>query len=106
MWHHNEHGAYGFEVLRPDEDGEMEIVQVSLTFQEDGVVIQGPENTFTVFEGMGHPYRVAFQDEYLIGYFDGHFMEFKIEAPEGLVCDHYDEEDGPIDTTAIWWEDL
>lgn len=112
MWHPDENGAYGFEVLRPDGNGDSEILKVSLSIHPDKVVIQGAENTFTIFEeDLGDVLMADFQSEYLIINLEGlRSMEFKIES-EGLVCDYYQifEPNGDsehIDTAAIWWEDL
>lgn len=107
MWHPVDGGAYGFEALRPNEDGELEVLKVTLTFEPNKAVISGPDKTYSIFEHIDHEMpRVEFSDQYLLAYFDGHWMEFKIEPSEGLVCDQYEDEYGPVGTLAIWWEDL
>lgn len=117
MWHSGGRiNEYGFEVQRPGVYGELEVIKVVVTFDEDKVVVYGPEETFTLFqgEGLSLPSRVDFKDQYLVAYFDMHtyndsFVQLKVES-EGLVIDYFsvdDEgEDNLIQTAAIWWEDL
>jgi len=115
MWHPERseylYGAYGFEVLRPDEDGESEILKVTIEFDKGAVRIEGADNgfVFPTFDER-YPTSVTIQDAYLIAYYgDTHFLQLKIEPAEGLVCDWYEyieEGEELIDTVAIWWEDL
>lgn len=111
MWHPDENGAYGFEVLRPDEDGESEILKVTVEFEIGYVHILGADSgfVFPTFEDF-LPTSVTIQDAYLIAYYgDTHFVQLKIQPSEGLVCDWYEyieEGEELLNTTAIWWEDL
>ena len=115
MWHPDpsgyKYGAYGFEALRPDEEGESEILKVSVAFESGRLRVEGPDNQFRLPTGAnGYPTSVTIQDYYLIAYYgDTHFVQLKIEPAEGLVVDVYqyhEEGEDLIDTAAIWWDDL
>lgn len=111
MWREsNEPNTFDFEILRPDYNGDLEVLQCSLSFSEEGVSITSPDKTIVLFENEDRvlPNRFEAEDQYLFAHYDEFFLQFKIEPHEGLIADVYNEEfDTEImDTVAVWWEDF
>ena len=111
MWHQLDYLKYGFEMLRPDEEGDLEIVQCSLQIEPYQIVIEGPDNTIHTFDDIlqVEPNRVDIGNEYLVAYYDGFYIQIKIEPGDGLVLDMWannDDVSSPISEEAIWWDEL
>jgi hypothetical protein len=112
MWHStSEHDEFGFEVLRPDENGDSQIIQCTVVFDQDKIFVEGPTYFHYLFTDSikGAPNSYDFKDEYLIARYDDFYVQLKIEPGEGLVADMWDNDDdtsSPIEEAPIWWEDL
>jgi len=110
MWHYKQLGNFGFEVLRPNEDGDLEVLQCVFIVRPDEVLVQGPENEIIVFStpgGLADYDDFTMRDNYLIIRYEDSYLQAKIEPAEGLVVDIFDNvSDELINTSAVWWEDL
>jgi hypothetical protein len=112
MWYStSEHDEFGFEVLRPDENGDLEMIQCSAWFDTNRLVIEGPTCFHHLFEYIikDAPTSYDFNGEYLIARYDGFYIQLKIEPGDGLVIDVWEDNDdaySPISEATIWWDDF
>lgn len=108
MFHQKAPNEFGFEVLRPDYNGDLELLQCSIFFTKEEVSLSTPEDTKQLFVSDDMtPKNYDVEGQYLIAYYGDFFIQFKIEPHEGLIVDVYDADgDTCMSTYAVSWEDF